>query len=220
MLGGRYGFREEVEHGTRMSFAPRPPIGAKGREATAAVDAELQRGAAMNEALAQAKIALSEAGDHSLSFELFREHAYLVGLAKHQAGYMRAAYLTLYGSMAVWRFATLPLRPGWVVRNTLDNVAKAMIAGTHDPRYFMHGGAGRPGESVFNANVKALREVAYFSMTCSAGRRRGRRSTRSRPASGTWKPRLSTASSPLTGWSRFPSRCWTRLACSSETPGG
>lgn len=161
-MGSRFGYRDTIHHPTRKMFLP-DTSAAKDRKGRDAIrDKEFARGARLNKAVAEAKIALDKAYAHSYSYELARERLYFVALAKHEARWAKFAYMGLYGSMAVWRFATLPLRPGWVVRNTIDNVVKLFIQGVRDPRYFMRGGAGAPGRTVFDTNIKALREAAVF----------------------------------------------------------
>ncbi len=50
----------------------------------------------------------------------------------------RVLYLGLNGMMGTWRFLTLPLKPGWMVVNTIDNVVKTLLAGTVDPRIWFY----------------------------------------------------------------------------------
>lgn len=169
-LGSRFGYRADIDHPTRRMFLPNAPAEAGREEAMDFAQKEYARGRELTQGVARAKIALNDAANHSLGWELVREHAYMVALAKAQSVYAKSLYVLLFGSMAVWRFATLPLRPGWVVRNTIDNTVKLIIAGVRDPRYFMYGGAGRPGKSVFDANIRELRHAATFLDSISSTR--------------------------------------------------
>jgi hypothetical protein len=110
------------------------------------------------------KAALTAAHDEAIPYALRREWAFWHAMGHAQHRPMRYLYNTLHGAMSAWVFATLPLRPGWVVRNVVDNVTKVFIDGARDPRFYAMG-AAKPGAkvaSVFQADIRAMREAVRF----------------------------------------------------------
>lgn len=165
MMGSRY---KQLPGGFKATLgrrdAPSPPDGVVGDSATDFVNAEKSRQSAIYESLQKHQFALSRAYDEAMPSELFKEGAVMRAMAHATGGPLRWAYLGLKGMMDVWIFATLPLRPGWMVRNVIDNAAKLIVAGVHDPRMFFLGGS-KPGQlvgSVFDLGLSEIREMIRF----------------------------------------------------------
>lgn len=100
----------------------------------------------------------------ALAQELAKDGALWQALRHSQGRWARTLYLSMSSSLGTWRFMTLPLRPGWVLRNTLDNAAKTLLAGVVDPRLWLMG-AENPGSglrSIFEIGIVPLREGARF----------------------------------------------------------
>lgn len=73
------------------------------------------------------------------------------------------AYKGLSAQLALWKFATLALRPAWAIRNFIDNVAKGLIAGARDPRYYIVGpSTGRALQTVFDVGINQIRDVINY----------------------------------------------------------
>lgn len=99
---------------------------------------------------------------------LLKEGAAWAALGYAQSWPLKKLHATMQGFLSVWIFATLPLRPGWVVRNVIDNFTKVIIAGMHDPRLILQGSEA-PGVAtrkmvrhLFEVNVRDLRAAAAF----------------------------------------------------------
>ena len=75
---------------------------------------------------------------------------------------MQLAYKALSAQLMFWKFATLALRPAWAIRNFIDNIMKAIIAGCRDPRLFVVG----PGQAVGNAIGQGLNVLRDFMVYC------------------------------------------------------
>jgi len=122
----------------------------------------LEEDALYREALTKRQFALARAYDETISHELISETAVWQALAHAQSKPLKVAYLGLSGALNLWIFATLPLRPGWAFRNIVDNLAKTIIAGVHDPRMLFLGGRS-PGNgairSVFDFGLRDVREA-------------------------------------------------------------
>lgn len=109
-------------------------------------------------AVTERQIALARAYEEALPHALKDEWMFLSALAHAQTLPLRALYHAVKFPLDVWIFATLPFRPGWVVRNVVDNTAKALTAGIRDPRAFFYG-AQAPGSgvrSIFDFDLRAL----------------------------------------------------------------
>lgn len=104
---------------------------------------------------------LEEGYKTALPQALKSEGAMFAAFAHAQSAPMRVAYYSIAGPMQTWVWLTLPFRPGWGIRNIIDNTAKVLVSGARDPR--VYGGVGHPGEafaSVFENDLRAIRNVA------------------------------------------------------------
>lgn len=100
-----------------------------------------------------------EAAKSAISSGVYARHGLLLQAAHyHQELYVRALYYTLNFGLSAWKFATLPLRPGYVVRNVIDNFAKMLRRGFRDPRL------------LFNNEGKSLLELAQYHILIRAAR--------------------------------------------------
>ncbi|MBA2726539.1 MAG: hypothetical protein H0U53_11155 [Actinobacteria bacterium] len=107
---------------------------------------------------------VSRAIDELLPKEMAKELALWQALAHSQSWYAQVVYKGLKGSLNLWTFSTLALRPGWMVRNVIDNIAKLIVQGVNDPRYFFLGGE-KPGAmiaSIFDFGLVEIRTMAKF----------------------------------------------------------
>jgi hypothetical protein len=118
-------------------------VGSKVRRALAAIDNE-------QEAIRH----------HEFMHELAANAALWQALRHAQSRPLRALYFTAAAGMGVWRFFTLPLRPGWVVRNVADNWLKVVLDGVVDPRAWIHGEGDR---------IKAIFDIDYAKLRASVG---------------------------------------------------
>lgn len=105
--------------------------------------------------------ALKQAEGNIASTELWKQGLFMAAGEQANSAVVRYAFKALSAQMALWKFATLALRPGWVVRNVVDNTMKILIAGVRDPRLFFAGsGAGRGWtRSVFSAGLGELKDA-------------------------------------------------------------
>lgn len=91
----------------------------------------------------QEKHALSTAIDEKLLPRILaKQFAYWQALQAAQSFPLRQIAIAAHSILAVWRAATLPLRPGWTVANVVDNWLKSVIRGYSDPSYFFQATAG------------------------------------------------------------------------------
>jgi hypothetical protein len=90
--------------------------------------------------------------------ELVRDYALWAALAKAQSAPLRVAYKSLSAFLDVWLIATLPLRPGFVVRNVIDNTAKMLADGAVDPRAYFPRAAAKMS-SVFHLGPEEMHDV-------------------------------------------------------------
>src|SRR4051812_19743818 len=100
----------------------------------------------------------------ALPFSMREELLLWQALTHAQSAPLRAASKALQAGLNIWIFATLPLRPGWMVRNVVDNWAKSFIAGVRDPRLWFLG-AEHPGSlihTVFDVGIFPLRQTTRF----------------------------------------------------------
>ncbi len=105
---------------------------------------------AMGEAITRHRKAL-ESGKAYLTSAIYRKHGlYLQAAHYSQHLYARALYASVTAPISLWKFATLPLRPGYTVRNVIDNTAKAILRGLRDPR------------TIFNPDGKSIFELAQY----------------------------------------------------------
>ena len=75
----------------------------------------------------------------------------------------------LWALFGLWKTATLPLRPAFVVRNVVDNWSKMMLEGYRDPRLFYAMGADA-GKSIFQMTAfRPMRGAARFLDRLSGG---------------------------------------------------
>ena len=88
--------------------------------------------------------------------------AYWQALRHAQGKPYRILYYGLAGAMGTWRFATLPLNPGWLVRNTADNWAKLMLSGVINPKAWWYEGLDGIIRSIFDVDVARLRDAMRF----------------------------------------------------------
>ena len=79
------------------------------------------------------------AAQRLLSGQLAKSGLLLPALREAQSWPFRFLYYSTVGSTQAWKFTTLALRPGWTVKNTVDNTVKAMFTGVRDPRMFFLG---------------------------------------------------------------------------------
>ena len=94
--------------------------------------------------------ALGEGWQKHYPAALRKQYAYWYAMSQATGLPMKLAYRGLSGALQLWIFATLPLRPGWAFRNVVDNTAKIIMAGVHDPRLFFLG-AEKPGAALKSA---------------------------------------------------------------------
>lgn len=114
--------------------------------------------------LEQYKLALARAYDEALPNQLAKDGALMRAWAEANNRFLEYSYRGLMSIVNGWVFATLPLRPGWGVRNVIDNTVKLLIQGVHDPRYYFLGGAN-PGKnvgSVFDMGLYEMGELIRF----------------------------------------------------------
>lgn len=120
-----------------------------------------QRGINFTERLREYTDLLDQAQAYATSKEMLRNWAAWAALSKAQSAPLRMAYVGLSASLDVWLTATLPLRPGFVIRNVIDNTAKMLVAGARDPRFYFLG-AEHPGakvKSIFELGVNQMRWI-------------------------------------------------------------
>lgn len=111
------------------------------------------------------QVALSRAIDEATPYALGSRLALMQAAASMQNKPVRVIYNGMEGALATWIFLTLPFRPGWVVRNVIDNTTKTLLAGARDPRaYFpnVSSGVGKAAQSFVDVNLYAVRQSAYF----------------------------------------------------------
>jgi hypothetical protein len=111
--------------------------------------------------------ALHRAEREALPQALREQTAYWQALRHAQGKSSRFIYYGLASTLATWRFATLPLRPGWVVRNVVDNFVKVLLQGTLDPSVWMFesargGSVGKGLISIFDVGVSPMRAMTRF----------------------------------------------------------
>lgn len=146
---------ETLTHATRPSGPALPDT---------ARDLHAARTEALHDWTTKHQFAMSRGFDEVLAKEIAARGALWLSLQHGQSLPAKLAYNTLSGILNTWIFATLPLRPGWTVRNVIDNTAKIILAGVHDPRVLFFGGAN-PGagiRSVFDLGLRDLRTVIGF----------------------------------------------------------
>ncbi len=110
------------------------------------------------DSIAKLSESLGLAYQRAYPYTLRSEYAAWRALAEARSLPLKIAYKGLAGVLRTWIFLTLPFRPGWAVRNVVDNFAKIILAGVHDPRVLMLG-AENPGAQVrhvFQMNVDRL----------------------------------------------------------------
>jgi hypothetical protein len=115
----------------------------------------------------QSQVALRRGYDASMSKLLAKDGAAWMALSTAQTWPLRTLYRGLKGATDIWIFASLALRPGWVVRNVVDNVTKSIIEGVRDPRLFYQGfkNPGRVTGAIgtfLDTNVQMLRYTVDF----------------------------------------------------------
>ena len=116
------------------------------------------------QAVTEHQLALSNGFDEMMPAELFKEGAMMQAFKHNESWPVKKAYNIIVGALNTWRFLTLPLRAGWMVRNIIDNVAKAFMAGVHDPRLWFLG-AQNPGSgvhSIYDLGLRPMREMIAF----------------------------------------------------------
>lgn len=104
--------------------------------------------------------AITESG--ALSKAYLQEDLLWYSLREHQARRYRYIYYGTVGSLALWKTATLPMRPAFIVRNVVDNFVKMMLEGFRDPRLF-YAVTADGSKSVFQmAALGPMRGLARF----------------------------------------------------------
>jgi len=104
---------------------------------------------AIRKAVDEASAMMGRAYNESLPTELRREWALMAALKEAQGFVGRNTYRAIQGGTSAWIILTLPLRSGWIVRNVVDNTAKAMTRGVVDPRHYLSSG-------VLTADLRAV----------------------------------------------------------------
>ena len=129
------------------------------------MDATFDRWGKFQDTLAHHQLGLSMGYDEQIPGELLKQGAAMQAWKNSQSWYLKGAYRAVVGTLNTWRFATLPLRMGWAVRNIIDNTAKVLLAGMYDPRYWFLG-AENPGaatKSIFDqVTFTHLRHLILF----------------------------------------------------------
>ncbi len=154
--------RTEI-HETRRHFGP-DTIGVSDEEGRDIVDAARKNSDALKGALSTHGRGVERAYNELLSGELRKEMALWQALAHSQAWHAKTIYFALNGTLQTWKFATLALRPGWMVRNVIDNLAKLMVQGVWNPKYYFLG-AKNPGAgiaSLFDFGIRDVRSTIGF----------------------------------------------------------
>lgn len=131
----------------------------------AAVSAHIVRGDELRGLVAQSQWAIGRGYDEMIGKKLFEQGALWQALAHAQNRALRYTYLFLKAALNTWIFATLPLRPGWELRNVIDNAAKVMISGQRDPRLYALALAGIPGSlirTVFDIGFGVIHQAIRF----------------------------------------------------------
>jgi hypothetical protein len=130
---------------------------------TTSAEEKFARGRIAN-AAAVAQLAMAQGTREALPYALRDNFALIVALSKAQSWPMRRLYQGVRGGMDAWIFATLPMRPGWMFRNIVDNLIKPLINGLRDPRYLFLG-AAKPGSmlrSIFETDFRQVRYMIEF----------------------------------------------------------
>ena len=99
---------------------------------------------------------MGRAFNEALPRALRQEWAFYQALGESQGVIGRNTYRAIEGGLSAWIFLTLPLRPGWGVRNVIDNTAKVLTRGAHDPRVYWGEAIGAKGTSVFDLDLNAI----------------------------------------------------------------
>ena len=165
-MGTRYKMRAPTSavHPTRRYLGPRQGADESTDEFNTRVTEEFAKAKRLSDAVNITSHGLGRAWDEALPRELMKETAVWQALAHAQGRVAKLAYLGLKGALNTWVFATLALRPGWMVRNVIDNAAKLIVAGVRDPRMFFLGGAS-PGSavaSVFDMGLVPIRQMIQW----------------------------------------------------------
>lgn len=101
--------------------------------------------------------ALGRGYDSALPRAMLRNFAVWQALLHAQSAPLRFAAKATSAWLDVWLTLTLPFRPGFVVRNVVDNTVKALVAGARDPRYYFPLYGAKAIRSVFDLDVAAMR---------------------------------------------------------------
>ena len=111
---------------------------------------------------------MSAAEEMALAQALYKHGLVLEAMRLAQNRLPRYIYKGLNGATQIWKFSTLALRPGWVVRNVVDNTVKSILEGVRNPAHFLSG-AAQPGahsgavlKTTLDVGVGPLRETVKF----------------------------------------------------------
>jgi hypothetical protein len=113
-------------------------------------------------------VAAANAEQEALPHALLGNYALMAAWSQATSKPLEVSYKAVNGLVNLWVFASLPLRPGWVARNVVDNTMKSLIAGASDPRAYLAPfvpGTLRAARTVFEAGVGQAYEFAKFADT-------------------------------------------------------
>lgn len=119
----------------------------------------------IRETLDRRAYALRLAEESALPKLLLEQGAVWRAFQYSQNRLLQISYKGLSAQLALWKFATLALRPAWAIRNHIDNVAKGFISGVHDPRAYIAGPASAASKkvaSVLEQDIAQLRQLITF----------------------------------------------------------
>jgi hypothetical protein len=105
---------------------------------------------------------------------LAREGAFYQAMRYSQHAPLRALWKSSEAWLGIWRFLTLPLRPGWAVINHIDNSVKALLNGLVNPKHWFRALDSGDGKflSVFEMQWDEIRASSRF-LDSIAGTRMG-----------------------------------------------
>lgn len=169
------GLSDAGRGGTRVGEVPIPGARAVDRDADRAVSwLALSLGDEVEGDSAQLAAFLTAARDRRAAIKVGRFES-LAGAYRKEGMWFeairyahfkptRAIWYSLVAATSVWKFATLPLRPAWFVRNVVDNTVKVLLESHLDPRVLMVGGKtpGAGVRSVIAMNLNDVRAITRF----------------------------------------------------------
>lgn len=133
------------------------------RRVDKAEDPIVEQTARLADSLKLNALALKKASDEALPSFLRGQFALMTAMQQTQTKPYRMIERGVTGALSAWIFLTLPMRPGWIARNVVDNATKTLLNGAIDPRMYWPEGFASLGKGVKSVFDLGLREMRYMT---------------------------------------------------------